>query len=87
MAPRKSPADAWYSPALDSPNFSEKNLALTRLMMVAQGSEGATMLQVGSDQPEGKGSTFYTFFVSAIVAGLVPPFSEFFHAVLRQYNL
>ena len=83
MAPRKSPADAWYSPALDSPNLSEKNLALARLMMMAQGSEGATMLKVGSDQPEGKGSTFYPFFVSAIVAGLVPPFSEFFHAVLR----
>ena len=45
------------------------------------------MLKVGSDQPEGKGSTFYPFFVSAIVAGLVPPFSEFFYVILRQYNL
>lgn len=87
MATRKSPADAWYSPALDFPNLSEKNLTLARLMTVAQGSEGATMLKVGSDQPEGKGSTFYPFFVSAIVAGLVPPFSEFFLTVLRQYNL
>ena len=87
MAPRKSPADGWYSPALDSPNLSEKNLALTRLMTVAQGSDGATVLKVSSDQPEGKGSTFYPFFVSSIVTGLVPPFSEFFHAVLRQYNL
>ena len=69
MATRKSPADAWYSPALDFPNLSEKNLTLARLMTVAQGSEGATMLKVGSDQPEGKGSTFYPFFVSAIVAG------------------
>ena len=59
MAPRKSPADAWYSPALDPPNLSKKNLALVRLMTVAQGSEGATVLKVGSDQPEGKGSTFY----------------------------
>ena len=87
MVPRKSPTEAWYSPALDSPNLSEKNLALTRLMTVAQGSKGATVLKAGSDQPEGKGSTFYPLFVSAIVAGLVPPFSEFFFAVLRQYNL
>ena len=49
MATRKSPADAWYSLALDSPNLSEKNLALARLMTVAQGSEGATVLKVGSD--------------------------------------
>ena len=70
MATRKSPADAWYSPALDSPNLSKKNLALTRLMMVAQGNEGATVLKAGSAQPEGKGSTFYPLFVSAIIAGL-----------------
>ena len=87
MAPRKSPTEAWYSPALDPPNLSEKNLALTRLMTVAQGNEGATVLTAGSDQPEGKGSTFYPLFVSAIIAGLVPPFFEFFFAVLRQYNL
>ena len=87
MAPRKSLVDAWYSPALDSPNLSEKNLALARLMTMAQGNEGATVLKVGFDQPEGKGSTFYPFFVSAIVAGLVPPFSEFCYVILRQYNL
>ena len=87
MPTRKSPANAWYSPALDSLNLLEKNLALARLMTVAQGSEGATVLKVGSDQPEGKGSTYYPLFVSAIVAGLVPPSSEFFFAVLRQYNL
>ena len=56
-------------------------------MTVAQGSKRATVLKAGSDQPEGKGSTFYLLFVSAIVAGLVPPFSEFFFVVLRQYKL
>ena len=45
------------------------------------------MLKAGSAQPEGKGSTFYPLFVSTIAAGLVPPFSEFFLVVLRQYNL
>ena len=56
MVPRKSPTEAWYSPALDSPNLSEKNLALTRLMTVAQGSKGATVLKAGSDQPKVKGA-------------------------------
>ena len=90
MTPRKTAAEAppsWYSPALDPPNMSEKNLALTRLMMVAQGSKGVTVLKADSDQPEGKGSTFYPFFVRAIAAGLVPPFSEFFFSVLRHYKL
>ena len=87
MVTRQSPADAWYSPALDSPNLSEKNLALTRQMMLAQGNEGAAALKIGSNQPEDKGSTFYPLFVSAIIAGLVPPFSEFFLVVLRLYNL
>ena len=51
MAPRKTPAgaaSAWYSPALVSPNMTEKNLALTRLMTAAQGSEmGETRLWAG----------------------------------------
>ena len=87
MAPRQSPAGAWYSPALDPPTVSEKNLARTRQMMVAQGNDGAAVLKVGSALPEDEGSSFYPLFMSAIAAGLVPPLSEFFHAVLRQYNL
>ena len=87
MAPRQTPAGAWYSPALDPPNVSEKNLARTRQMMAAQGNDGAAALKVGSALPEDKGSTFYPLFVSAIAAGLVPPFSEFFLSVLHHYNL
>ena len=63
--------------------MSEKNLARTRQMMAAQGNDGAAALKVGSALPEGRGSTFYPLFVSAIVAGLVPPFSEFLFAILR----
>ena len=52
MAPRKTPTGAplaWYSPALDPPNMSEKNLTLTRLMTVTQGSEmREAALQPGS---------------------------------------
>ena len=87
MAPRQAPAGAWYSPALDPPNVSGASLALVRQMAEAQGITRAEAFKAGSAIPEGRGSAFYPLFVSAIVAGLVPPFSEFFHAVLRQYNL
>ena len=62
MAPRKAKADAlpaWYSPGLDAPNMSKKNLTATRLMTAVEGSEmGVTKLRAGSAEPEAKGSTF-----------------------------
>ena len=87
MAPRQSPAGAWYSSALDSPNVSEASLAWFRRMAAAQGIDGAKVFKAGSATPKGQGSTFYPFFVSAIAAGLVLPFSEFFFSVLRHYKL
>src|SRR3954464_4744332 len=87
MTPREPLAEAWFSPALDSPNVSEASLARLRRMAVAQGIDGAQVFKVGSATPEGRGSTFYPLFVSSITAGLVPPFSEFFFSVLRHYNL
>ena len=87
MAPRQSPVGAWYSSALDSPSMSEVSIARLHRMAVAQGIDGGKVFKAGSAIPEGQGSTFYTLFVSAIAAGLVPPFSEFFFSVLRHYNL
>ena len=89
MAPRQTPAGAWYSPALDPPNVSEKNLARTRQMMAAQGNDGAATLKVGSALPEGRGSTFYPLFVSAIAAGLVPlfPSSSFLFSTITTCKL
>ena len=87
MAPRQTPAEAWYLPALDLPSVSEASLARMRWMVAAQGIDGAQVFKAESASPEASGSTFYPLFVSAIAAGLVPPFSEFFLAVLRQYNL
>ena len=87
MSPRQTPAEAWYSPALDSPNVSETSLARVRRMVAAQGIDGAKVFKAGSALPEGQGSTFYPLFASAIAAGLVPPFSEFFFSVLRHYDL
>ena len=87
MAPRHPPAEAWYSPALDLPNVSKAGLARLRQMAAAQGIDGAKVFKAGSATPEGQGSTFYPFLASAIAAGLVPPFSEFFFSVLRHYKL
>ena len=87
MAPRQPPAVAWYSSALDSPNVSEASLARLRGASTGRGIDGVKVFKAGSATPEGQGSTFYPFFASAIAAGLVPPFSEFFFSVLRHYKL
>ena len=67
--------------------MSDASLARLLRMAAAQGIDGAKVFKAGSATPEGQGSTFYPFFVSAIAAGLVPPFSEFFFSVLRHYKL
>ena len=74
MAPRQLPAAAWYSSALDSPNVSEASLAGVHQLAAAQGVDGAKVFKAGFALLEGQGSTYYPLFVSAIVAGLVPPF-------------
>ena len=65
----------------------EKNLAAARLMTAEGDEKRKTVLRVGSAEPEAPGSTFYPFFTSSIVAVLVPPFSDFFYAVLQHYGL
>ena len=87
MAPHQTPAESWYSPALDSPNVPEASLARMRRMVAAQGIDGAKVVKAGSALPEARGSTFYPLFVSTISAGLVPPFSEFFFSILCHYDL
>ena len=91
MVPRKPKVDsppAWYEPALEAPNVSAKNLAATRLLTVGENNEkGKTELRAGSAVPEASKSSFYPFFMSSIVTGLVPPFSDFFYAVLQHYGL
>ena len=54
--------------------MSEAGLARVRQMAAAQGIDGAKVFKADSALPEGQGSSFYPFFVSAIVAGLMPPF-------------
>ena len=91
MVPRKPKVvlpPAWYEPALDAPNVSEKNLAATRLLTAGENNEKEkTELRAGSAEPEASNNTFYPFFMSSIVAKLVPPFSDFFYSVLSHYKI
>ena len=75
MAPKRAqaaPSLSCYKPVLDAPSVSEKNLAAVLLMMVEGDEKRKTVLRAGSAEPEASGSTFYPFFMSNIVAGLVP---------------
>nr|XP_040251889.1 formin-like protein 5 [Aegilops tauschii subsp. strangulata] len=76
MAPHKvktASSSAWYEPALDAPNVSEKNLAAMRLLTAGEGNKrGKTELRVASDVPKPEGSTIFPFFTSNIVAGPTP---------------
>ena len=91
MVPRKvkaSSSPAWYELALDAPSVSEKTLAVTHLLTVGENNgNGKTELRAGSAEPEASRSTFYPFFMSSVIAWLVPPFSDFFYAVLDHYRL
>ena len=79
---------AWYETALSAPNVSEKNLAATRLLTTGENNKkGKTELRAGSVEPEASNSTFYPFFMSSVVAGLVRPFFDFFYAVRHYYRL
>ena len=48
---------------------------------------GETVLRVGFAGPETLAENFYPFFLHSIFAGLVPPFSSFFYAILNHYGL
>lgn len=90
MAPKKAratPRPSWYEPVLDPPSVSEKNLAVVLLMTVEGDEKRKTALRVGSTKPKASDSTFYPFFMSNIIAGLVPPFSDFFYSVLSHYKI
>ena len=58
MAPRQSPAEAWYSPALDLPSVSEAGLARLHRMAAAQGIDGVQVFMAGSATLRAKGAPF-----------------------------
>ena len=91
IAPDKAKASrspAWYEPALSAPAVSEEKLAAACRMAAGEDDEGReAALRAGSAKPEALGSTFHPFFLNSVFAALVPPFSDFFYAVLSHYNL
>ena len=79
---------SWFEPALSTPTVMEKNRAAMRMPTAGENNEkGKTELRAGFVVPEASKSSFYPFFMSSIVAGLVPPFSDFLYAVLQHYGL
>ena len=70
------------------PTVSEEKLAAARRMTVGENDEEReAVLRAGSAKPEAPGSTFRPFFLNSVFAGLVPPFYDFFYAVLSHYGL
>jgi len=75
-------------PALfESRVSSVAHLARARPLAAADSNEwGATELQPGG-VPDALRAPFYPIFLHTLFAGLVPPFSDFFLAVLEQYQI
>src|SRR5664279_679883 len=67
---------------------NEEAVDKVRYMAAAQTNEcGANTLRPGSTRPADLAVTEYPFFVHTLFAGLVPPFSSFFLAVLEHYQI
>ena len=59
-----------------------------QLMLASQHNDyGASVLILASEPLLGRALTCYPFFFHTIFAGLVPPFSSFFLAVLDHYRI
>src|SRR5664279_4831239 len=66
---------------------NEEAVNKVRYLAAAETNEwGATTLRPGSTRPADLAVTEYPFFLHTLFAGLVPPFSSFFLAVLEHYR-
>src|SRR5664279_2030701 len=67
---------------------NEEAVNKVRYLAAAETNEwGATTLRPGSTRPADLAVTEYPFFLHTLFAGLVPPFSSFFLAVLEHYQI
>lgn len=93
MAPaakkNKEPAAAGLEPALLKSNvLNEEELDKVRPMVACDHNEWkATRIWPASRQTHDLEATSFPFFVHTIFAGLVPPFSDFFCAILAHYQI
>ena len=72
---------------LITPSVAEEKLQIALLPTASDDSEwGKTVLRFTFAEPEPANNTFYPFFLHNIWAGLIPPFSRFFYAVLHHYG-
>ena len=96
MAPaRKSKPEAQASSsASPSPVLSSSAIAkegdLDPVLLFTAGDTnewGETLVWCGSTEPHTLAKIVYPFFLHNIFSGLVPPFSEFFTAILEYYGI
>ena len=75
--------------ALDPSNVGHGPALATAMCMVATSSSDhpATTVHPGTVLPSTLPKNSYPFFCRSIIAGLVPPFSSFFMAVLDHYGI
>ena len=76
-------------PALEASSVGDSGtLATVQCMVAAPSNEHqATVVHPGAAYPGTLSMKTYPFFCRSIVAGLVPPFSSFFMAVLNHYQI
>ena len=55
------------------------------MIALSSNEHGATALRVGTAEPHALSATSYPFFLHSVLAGLIPPFSSFFVAILDHY--
>ena len=74
---------------LDSSNVGHGPALATTMCMVATSSSDhlATTVHLGTALPSTLPRNSYSFFCRSIIAGLVPPFSPLFMAVLDHYGI
>ncbi|KAE8781223.1 retrotransposon unclassified [Hordeum vulgare] len=65
-----------------------KDLGLVLPLVVGDMNEwGATAISIGSTSPRSLLKSANPFFLHIIYVGLVPPFSDFFYAILSHYEI
>jgi hypothetical protein len=96
MAPRRATEAARSSeaalqpaaPLLDSHIKSSRDLQTVREMVGSKSNEwGATRIWHGRAPRDTLPATAQPFFLFSVFAGLVPPFSPFFLAILETYGI
>jgi hypothetical protein len=76
-------------PALEVSTITEEKdlAAMLPVLASSHNEKGETVVRFGSVPAESPGETFYPLFLHNIFVGLVPPFFDFFLAILDHYQI